>query len=143
MDRDARFAVPSYPRPVVLFDGVCRFCHWAVGLAIPRDRDAKLRFTSLQSAIGKRILDDQGIVDGTIDSVVLVDEEGCHVKSTAVLRIARRLSGPWPLLCVFMILPRSLRDWVYDRVAAWRYRWFGTYASCPLPSPEVRARFLD
>ena len=58
------------------------------------------------------------------------------------LQVARRLSGLWPLLYVLIVIPRPLRDWLYDRFAARRYRWFGKREACMVPTPELRERFL-
>jgi predicted DCC family thiol-disulfide oxidoreductase YuxK len=77
------------------------------------------------------------------DSIVLVQDGALAVKSTAALRIARGLRWPWPLLAVFWLVPRPLRDLVYDWIAKNRYRWFGKTAACLVPTPELRARFLD
>ena len=77
------------------------------------------------------------------DSIVLVDDGRLYVRSTAALRIARRLRFPWPILWVFMAVPRPLRDWVYDVIARHRYGWFGKRDSCMVPTKEIRDRFLE
>jgi predicted DCC family thiol-disulfide oxidoreductase YuxK len=78
-----------------------------------------------------------------VDSVVLLHREGAWVRSTAVLELARYLGGAWSLLLAGYALPRAVRDWLYDVVARRRYGWFGKYAECPVPAPEVRERFVD
>jgi predicted DCC family thiol-disulfide oxidoreductase YuxK len=75
---------------------------------------------------------------------VILIEDGCRYdRSTAVLRVARRLRAPWPLLFAFIVVPRPLRDWAYDIVARRRYRWFGRRETCMVPTPELRARFVE
>jgi predicted DCC family thiol-disulfide oxidoreductase YuxK len=129
--------------PLVLFDGVCNLCHGAVRFVIARDPRARFEFASLQSEVARERLRAAGAPDPLPDSIVLVDEAGVHVRSTAALRIARRLAFPWPIAAVAYALPRALRDALYDVVARSRYRWFGRRESCALPTPELAARFLD
>ena len=131
--------------PVVLFDGVCNLCNGWVRWIIPRDPRGVFRFASLQSQAARDALR-QGRHDDPAalpDSIVLLDEQGLHVESDAVLRIARRLGLPYSLLAASRIVPRVLRDAVYRTVARNRYRWFGRRESCMLPPPGVASRFLD
>ena len=73
---------------------------------------------------------------------MLVEEGRCHTRSGAALRVARHLSGAWPLLAALWLIPSPLRDWAYDRFAERRYRWFGRSDACLVPTPELRERFL-
>jgi predicted DCC family thiol-disulfide oxidoreductase YuxK len=129
-------------RPIILFDGECNLCAWSVQFIIRRDPAARFRFAALQSPAGRRLLAERGIDAGGIDSVVLVEDAAWFARSGAALRIARRLSGAWPLLGALLIVPRPLRDWAYDIVARNRFRWFGRRASCMIPTPALRERFL-
>jgi len=74
---------------------------------------------------------------------VLVEEGRVFTRSTAALRIARRLPFPWPLVAALLAVPRPLRDGVYSLAARYRYRWFGKLDRCMMPSPALRSRFLD
>jgi predicted DCC family thiol-disulfide oxidoreductase YuxK len=139
---------PSAEHPVVLFDGVCNLCNAAVLFAIDRDPSARLRFVSLQSDPGRALLGGLGYQppqseEGDPESIVLVDEGRVFARSAAVLRIARYLSGPWWLLSALIVVPGPLRDLVYRWVAAHRYRWFGRSDECRVPTPELRARFIE
>ena len=137
--------VPVDPRehPILLFDGVCNLCAGAVRFAITRDRDARLRFTPLQSPVGQELLRRHGCEPDALDTVVLIDAAGAHVRSTAALRLLGQLPAPWRWLGPpLLLLPRRLRDAVYDFVARHRYRWFGRRDACLVPTPELRARFL-
>jgi predicted DCC family thiol-disulfide oxidoreductase YuxK len=128
---------------VVLFDGVCNLCSGWVQFLLRRDPGGRFRFASLQSDIGRELARRHGLSAGAMDSVVLIEGDRAYERSTAVLRICRLLPGAWPALAVFRIVPAAVRDWVYDRVAANRYRWFGRREACWLPAAEWRTRFLD
>lgn len=130
-------------QPIVLFDGVCNFCNGTVQFILARDYEEKFRFAPLQSSAARELLEDCSLPGGRVDTIVLADGEKCFVKSTAALRIARELSGLWPILYVFVIVPRPLRDWFYDAFAKRRYSWFGKRESCFVPSEELKARFLE
>jgi predicted DCC family thiol-disulfide oxidoreductase YuxK len=111
------------------------------------DRRGVFRFAPLDGAFARGVLAGHPELSG-IDSVVLVEgaggrEERCYVRSDAFLAILRHLGGAWRLLGVFAVIPRPIRDWVYDAFARWRYRIFGRFEACPVPPAEVRARFLD
>ncbi len=132
---------------VILFDGVCNLCNSSVNFVIDRDRAGVYKFSALQSDEAKAYLAKAGITgevdDELLQSVVLFERGVLYKKSTAALRIARQLDGPWPMLYAFMIVPRFIRDAVYDVIARNRYRWFGELEACRLPTPELRQRFLD
>lgn len=127
---------------ILLFDGVCNFCNGAVRFVVPRDPTGHFRFAALQSETGREVQQRFGLDPDDLDTVVLVEGDRFHAKSGALLRVARHLSGAWPLLAAFLVIPRPLRDWAYDRFAERRYRWFGRSDECPVPTPELRERFL-
>lgn len=130
--------------PVVLFDGVCNLCTASVQFIVARDPRGTIRFASLQSRAAGRLLAPLGVTPAPEPQTVLLLEDGrLYTRSTAALRIARKLSGLWPLLIVFLAVPRPLRDAVYDFIGRHRYRWFGRTEACWLPTPALRARFLD
>jgi predicted DCC family thiol-disulfide oxidoreductase YuxK len=127
---------------VVLFDGVCNFCNASVNFIIRRDPKGEFRFAPLQSEVGKKYLEKFHLSTTDLDTMVLVEGERVFTRSTAGLRIARRLTGLWPLFSAFLIVPKFLRDAVYRVIAKNRYRWWGKRDACMVPSPAVRARFL-
>jgi predicted DCC family thiol-disulfide oxidoreductase YuxK len=138
--------VPDIPhgKSLVLFDGVCNLCHRSVQFILDRDPAERFVFAALQSAPARRLLAARGYtVAPDPDSVLLVEGGRLYERSTAALRIARRLRGAWPLLFGLIVLPRFLRDAVYRFIARNRYRWFGKRAECRLSTPALRARFLD
>lgn len=129
--------------PVVLFDGVCNLCNGSVRFVIERDPHRHFQFAPLQSETATTLIGGLANPLAMPDSIVLVDDGRLYVRSTAALRIARRLRFPWPLLWVFMAVPRPLRDWVYDVIARHRYGWFGKRDTCMVPTKEIRDRFLE
>lgn len=130
-------------RPVILFDGVCNLCTGSVRFVIERDARRQFRFASLQSAVAQKLLGAQAHDGDRLESVVLVVGERTYRKSTAALLIARRLDGLWPVLAVFLLVPRPLRDAVYGWIGKRRYRLFGKRDACWRPQPELAERFLD
>lgn len=124
---------------LVLFDGVCNLCSNSVQLIIKNDRNDYFRFASLQSDLGAALKKQHNI---TADSIVLVEDGKVYTQSSAALKIARRLTGAYPLLYGFMILPRFIRDAVYAWIARNRYRWFGKKEACWIPTPELKNKFI-
>lgn len=129
--------------PIVLFDGACNLCNGAVRFIIERDPRCLFRFASLQSPAGADLARHHGFPGDQLRTVALIDGGRIYTRSSAALRIARRLSGPWKLLTLFAVVPRPLRDVVYDWIARNRYRWFGTAGTCRIPEPGLRDRFLE
>ncbi len=132
--------------PVLLYDGVCGFCNRSVQTIIRHDRRGDMRFAALQSEYGRAIVSRHAQLQN-VDSLVLVEqidgEEKVFIHSTGALRVAAYLGGWWKLCLIAYIIPRPVRDFVYRLFARYRYRLFGKYDTCPIPSPEVRSRFLD
>jgi predicted DCC family thiol-disulfide oxidoreductase YuxK len=129
---------------IVLFDGVCNLCNGSVLFIIDRDPRQRFQFAPLQSEFAVNLLASLGeeVPEPGADSLVLVEEGAVYQRSDAALRIARNLRGPWPALWAGSIVPRALRDRIYDYVARNRYRWFGRVESCRIPTPALRERFL-
>jgi len=100
-------------------------------------------FASLQSESGRQQLIKFGINPDVMNSLVIIDNDKAYLRSSGVLRVAGYLPGGWPAVKVFKIIPTGIRDWLYNLIAASRYRWFGKRDSCWLPTPSLKARFLD
>ena len=132
--------------PVLLYDGVCGFCNKSVQLILDHDRRGEMRFAALQSDYGRAIIERHPGLRG-VDSVVFVEgragAERIHIRSDAALKVAAYLGGFWKLFLAARVIPRGLRDYLYDLFARNRYKLFGKYDTCMLPPPEVRSRFLD
>lgn len=129
--------------PTILFDGVCNLCNGSVQFILKRDPEARFRFASLQSESGRRLVAENGLDPDVLSSVILIEDGKVYRESAAALRIARHMSGAWKLLRVLVLIPRPIRDAAYRLIARNRYRWFGKSETCWLPTPELRARFLD
>lgn len=127
---------------IVLFDGVCNLCNGFVNFLLDHDAEGYFRFGALQSPEAQALLAPYGIDGRDLESVVLLEGGRAYRRSEAALRILRRLGGAWSWLYAFMLVPRPLRDAIYGLIAANRYRLFGLRASCRLPTPELRNRFI-
>jgi predicted DCC family thiol-disulfide oxidoreductase YuxK len=130
------------PSAVVLFDGICNVCNASVNFIIDRDAAGYFRFATLQSDAAKPYLRHCSLPSDFLEGVLLWEDGRCFTRSTAILRILRRLGGIWVLPYALMIVPRFLRDAAYDWFIRRRYRWFGKRDKCRVPTPEVQARFL-
>ncbi|MBD8838864.1 MULTISPECIES: thiol-disulfide oxidoreductase DCC family protein [Paenibacillus] len=128
--------------PIVLVDGVCHFCQGLTKWIIKRDPEGKYHFASLQSDIAKELLAKGNLSTDSMDTFVLIENGKYYTRSTAALRLAKGLKFPYPLLYVFIIIPKFIRNAVYNWVARNRYRWFGKDEACMLPTPEIKDRFL-
>ena len=138
----ARPETPAGDHPVVLFDGVCNLCNGLVQFIIPRDPEGRIHFAPLQSDAGKALLSGHGLPAGNLDSVVVVEGDDVYRKSDAAIRLAELLGWPYRAASVGKVVPKPLRDGLYDIVAANRYDVFGRKDQCMLPDDDVRDRFL-
>ncbi len=129
--------------PVILFDGVCNLCNGSVQFVINHDKAGLFTFASLQSEAGQKLLSDYQIPGTVLSSFILIQHEQAYTKSTAALLVAKQLTGVVKYLYIFRVIPTFIRDVVYNFIARNRYRWFGRKESCMIPSPELRARFLN
>lgn len=134
---------PTDDHPVLLFDGACNLCDSLVQFIVPRDNDGTLRFASLQSPVGQALLAAHELPTDDFDTFVLIEDDVAYTKSEGALRACRYLDGHYPLLRSLLVVPRPIRDRVYDVVAANRYDWFGTKDACMLPTEGIEERFLD
>ncbi|ASQ89902.1 hypothetical protein CHL67_02290 [Prosthecochloris sp. GSB1] len=133
----------SLPERIVIFDGVCNLCEFSVRFITQRDSEGRFAFTPAQSPLGTKLLRLHGMETPDLNSVVLVKNGRALERSEAALAIASELDGAWKLLGLFSLVPKGFRDFVYDGIARNRYRWFGKKTHCMLPSPALRARFLE
>ena len=130
-------------KSILIFDGVCNFCNATINFVMKRDRRARFLFASNQSDEGAELLRSFQIDPDNAQSVFLIEGDRIWSKSDAALRVARRLSFPWNLGYAAIVIPKFVRDPVYDWIARNRYRWFGKRDICRLPNEAERARFLD
>ena len=130
-------------KSIVLFDGVCNLCSTSVIFIIKHDKKAQFLFASLQSDAAKEILLQYNSKKLKIDSIVLIQNNKFYEKSTAAIRIANDLSGGFKFLYLFIIIPKFIRDFVYDYIAKNRYKWYGQKEFCMIPTPEIKNRFIN
>lgn len=130
-------------QPVIFFDGICNLCNGAVQFTIRRDPDAVFKFAALQGDFAAGTLLPLGIEPSKGASIVLLENGKIYERSTAALRIARRLGGWWPLLYGFIVVPAFIRDAFYNFIARNRYKWYGKQESCWIPTPELKERFIS
>jgi predicted DCC family thiol-disulfide oxidoreductase YuxK len=128
---------------VLLYDGTCGLCSRVVRFVLGRDKAGRFHFASLQGEVGRELLARHGVV-ATLDTfrVLEADQSKLLDRSQAALFVAGELGLPWSLLRIARIIPRRLRDRLYDLVARNRHR-LGAPAACDLPAPHERSRFLD
>ncbi|HMO40400.1 MAG TPA: thiol-disulfide oxidoreductase DCC family protein [Saprospiraceae bacterium] len=129
-------------KPILLFDGVCNLCNGFVQFVIRRDPHGKFLFAALQSEIGRQLLRQAQLPTDEISTVVLYDKGQFYTHSDVGLRVFRQMGGLWPVLYGLMIVPKFIRDRIYNWIARNRYRWFGQRETCMIPTPELKARFL-
>jgi predicted DCC family thiol-disulfide oxidoreductase YuxK len=134
---------PTSSHGVILFDGTCAFCEGSVRFIAARDPHGYFRFGASQSPAGQALLRQHDLSRESARSIVLIEEGQVYLKSTASLRIARRLRWPWRAAGVLLWVPLPVRDAVYGVVAAIRHRLAGRSSACEIPPPEIRARLIS
>ncbi len=127
---------------IILFDGICNFCNGAVNFTIKRDKNKSIRFGALQSEQGQLLLRQYQFSTTNFTSFLFIEAGRVYTQSTAALKVCKYLTGLWPLLYGFIIVPKFIRDGLYDWIASNRYKWFGKKDVCMIPSPDLKQRFL-
>lgn len=136
----------ALPQRLVLYDGVCGLCDRSVQFLLRHDRRRRFHYAPLQGETARALLARHGLGDGMGSFIYArgagTPQERLHLRSAGALAVLADLGGGWRLLSGLRVVPRPLRDAVYDWVARHRYAWFGQFDACKVPAPEVRARFL-
>lgn len=127
---------------VVIFDGVCIFCHAAVNFIIKRDSQARFLFCPLQTELAAQLLQPYPVNSAGCDTLYLLKQGNCYTFSSAALEICKDLNSFWYLLTVLRIVPKACRDYLYQAFASRRYAWFGKANHCILPRAEYKSRFI-
>ena len=128
--------------PLVLFDGVCNFCNGMVNFIIRQDKMKVFRFAALQSVMGQRLMNEFDLKTPGNDSFILIENNKVFQRSTAALKLYNKLPWYWKWTQIGWIIPRFIRDGMYDLIARNRYRWFGKREECMIPGNDVKERFL-
>jgi predicted DCC family thiol-disulfide oxidoreductase YuxK len=130
-------------KKIVLFDGVCNLCSSSVQFILKRDKKNQFLFGSLQGKAGQEYLKKFNLPADTFNSFMLVESDKLYTHSSGALRMLKYLGNGWQLLYAFIIVPKFIRDGVYNIIAKNRYKWFGKKEECWIPSAELKAKFLD
>lgn len=133
----------SNSNPIVYFDGVCNLCESSVQFIIRKNKKKNIQFASLQGVHGQTFLKENNLDTSEFSSLVYVENGKIYTKSSGALRITKQLKRLWPFMICFLIVPKFIRDAVYNYIAKNRYKWYGKKTSCWLPTPELKKRFLD
>jgi len=131
------------PHPIILFDGVCNFCNTSINFIIRQDKKKVFRFAALQSGAGKEFLEKYNLPKDYLESFILIDKGKVYKSSTAGLRMYNKLPWYWKWLQVFWIVPKFIRDGVYNVIAKNRYKWFGKKEECMIPNEDIKNRFIQ
>lgn len=133
-----------HDKKIILFDGVCNLCDATVQKLIRKDKKDVFRFAALQSETGKEIVKYIGIDTSKVDSIILYEPgKAYHIKAEAAIEIAKSIGGVYSILALFSVFPNWIKNSVYDFIARNRYKWYGKKESCMMPTPELKAKFLQ
>lgn len=131
-------------KKIVLFDGVCNLCDASVQFIYKHDKEDIFKFVAIQSELGQKIIAHLGIDTSKTDSIILYEPGvAYYFKAEAALRIAKELKSWHSILYIFIKVPDFIKNSVYDYIAKNRYKWYGKKDACMLPTPELRAKFLE
>lgn len=133
----------NFANPIIFFDGYCNLCSSSVQFIIQRDPHQQFRFASLQSNFAKKILPQFNISITHSNTVILLHNGNIYTRSTAALKIAKKLTGAWSYMYAFIIVPTFIRDFFYNFIAKNRYSWFGKKEACWIPTTALKALFIE
>ena len=128
---------------IVLFDGVCNLCSGWVQFLIKRDPNADFVFCPVQSDTGKALLNTIGLPTDHIETMAYIRNGEAFIRSTAFLKIVKKLTAAWPWLSFGLHVPKKFRDSIYNLIAKNRYRIAGKKERCLMPTEDSKARFLE
>ena len=129
---------------IIFFDGPCVFCNFWIRTLCKWDKNDRLRFSSLDSDLALKFSSQRDINISNKDTVIVWDQlDGIYTESRAFFKIIKTLGGLFNLILIFSIIPKFLTDWIYRFIARNRYKWFGSYDTCPTPDPTFKHKYLD
>jgi predicted DCC family thiol-disulfide oxidoreductase YuxK len=132
---------PPTEAPIWLFDSVCVICSYSVRFTLRNERHPLIRFVAIQSAEGTLIAARHGLAADDPETFLFIEGGRALTKSDGVVALSRHLRWPARTIGWIGVLPRPVRDWLYDRLAKNRYRLFGRFQTCMVPDAAARARF--
>ncbi len=122
---------------IIIFDGICGLCNKSIDILIKLDTQNRFHYTSNQGEFVKTL-----DIEPELDSIIYYEDGILYYKSTAILKILQALGGLWSMTTVFYLIPRILRDAIYDIIAKYRYRIFGKMESCRMPKKDEKKLFI-
>ncbi len=128
---------------IIVYDGVCKLCNGWSQFVVKRDKYHRFKLASVQSEVGQSILQHFAMPIDTFDTMLYIEKGIAYQQSDAFLNIITDFPRPWCWLAVLRFIPKTIRDWCYDRIALNRYRLFGKYDYCMIPSEAHKDWFLD
>lgn len=129
-------------KPIILFDGVCNLCTSSIQFVLKHEKNKEFRFASLQSKFGENILKKHNLDIENYDSIIFLENDNIYFKSSAALKIAKKLKFPFNIISIFIISPKFIRNPIYNFIAKNRYKWFGKKDVCFVATEELLDRFL-
>ncbi len=137
--------VPNFPedRPLIVFDGVCVLCSAFVRFVITRDTKKQFLLTTAQSELGQALYRYYGLDPVNFETNLLITDGRAYAKLASITKTLALLGGPWRIISILGYVPRSVGDWLYDRIARNRYRLFGRHDTCAVPGPDWRSRIIS
>lgn len=140
--RDSEPLMKTDEQAIWLYDGLCGFCSWSVRFLLAHEVGPSSRFVAIQSGLGRQLATDHDIDPDQPSTFLFLEQGRAYQKSDGLIALARHLRWPWRAMGGMRVIPRSLRDRLYDTLARNRFRIMGRKQSCDLPPPHVRARFV-
>ncbi len=131
------------PDTLIVFDGDCVLCTGFFHFVLRHDQAQIFRFLTAQSARGEALYAEYGLKSKDYDTNIVILNGRLYTKCRAFLAVMYTLSWPWRALTLLRLIPRPLADWGYDRIARNRFALFGRRDTCMIPTPDLKARFLD
>jgi predicted DCC family thiol-disulfide oxidoreductase YuxK len=137
-------AVSPFPddHPIIIYDGNCRMCSGFVRFILRHDRRDCFRFIGAQSPLGTALYRHYGLDPVHYETNILLEHGRPWLKSEGSIRMFQHLGPPWSMMVAGRLLPRSLRDLLYEFIARHRLRWFGVLQTCYLLEPGEESKFL-
>ena len=129
-------------QPLIVFDGVCVLCSGFVRTVVRLDRKNRFCFATAQSPFGEALFRKYGLRTDSYETNLVLIDGAAFMRLESLVAVMTELGWPWRAARVLLLLPRPLRNWLYNRIARNRYALFGRKDSCDIPSAGLRGRFL-
>lgn len=138
-------AVSEFPddKPIIIFDGYCALCTGWAAFVLRHDKRRRYRLLTAQSELGQSLYTHYGLNPQDYETNILIEDGAAWFKAEGSIRMAVGLGWPWRAAALFRVFPTRFSDWMYDRIARNRLRWFGKREACYVPAPADADRFLS